>query len=495
MQAVLPENIERIEVISGPGATLWGANAVNGVINIITRRSADTQGGVADIGAGNLQRSASLQYGGRISDDLSYRVHMEGSTYSPFKTPQGTDAEDSWATEQGGFRLDWTPAGDRVSVQADSFSNQEVGGNAAGRDVVANWQHQLDNGSSLQLNAYYDDARRSGDNGLGFVVDTFNVDLQHNFSVLGWNNIVWGVGERVIDYQLANTQSLAFIPSGRTLNLANIFAQDTLELTDRLKLTLGMKLEDEPYSGVEAMPSARLSWKLADSVLLWSAVSRAVRAPTPIDEDLVETVGTTPILTGSRAFLPEVLTAYEFGTRVQPLRELSFSVSAFYNDYSDLRTIEVTPVTVLPLHWGNLMDGHIYGVEVWGTYQPISWWRLSTGFNVQHEHLVFEAGSSGLAGIAFAADDPNFQTSFRSSIRLSDDIAWNADLRHIGEIHDIAVPSYTELNTGVSWMMTKSLELSVSGFNLLHSRHTEFIEAGESDEVPRSFFVETRWRF
>ncbi len=482
MQAVLPEDIERIEVISGPGATLWGANAVNGVINIITRKSDDTQGGVADIGAGNLQRSASLQYGGKVGDDLSYRVHMEGSNYSPFKTTQGTDAEDGWSTEQGGFRLDWTPDGDHVMAEADAFTNRLGAGNALGRDFVTNWQHQFDNGSMLQLNAYYDDARRSADNGLGFVVDTYNLDLQHDFAVGSWNSI-------------ANTPSLAFIPSGRTLNLANVFVQDTASFTDRLKLTIGLKLEDEPFGGVQPMPSARLSWKATDGVLLWSAVSRAVRAPTPIDDDLVEAVGGVTILGGSPSFMPEELVAYEFGTRVQPIPEVSFSLSSFYNDYSNLRSIEVTPVTVLPLHWGNLMDGHIVGVEFWGNYQPTSWWRLSAGLNVQHEHLGFEAGSSGLAGVAFAADDPNFQASARSSIRLTDELSWNAYLRHIGEIHDIGVPSYTELNSGISWMVTKSLELSVSGFNLLHAKHAEFIEIGESDEVPRSFFVETRWRF
>jgi iron complex outermembrane receptor protein len=220
-----------------------------------------------------------------------------------------------------------------------------------------------------------------------------------------------------------------------------------------------------------------------------------VRAPTPVDEDLVETVGSMDLLNGSSSFMPEVLTAYETGTRVQASQRLSFSVSTFYDVYSDLRSLELSPVTLLPLRWGNMMEGLIYGVEIWGDYRVTDWWRLSAGFNVQHEHLRFEPGSSQLGGLSLAADDPSHQASLRSSVNLGDHVTWDADLRYVGKLPDPSVPEYVELNTRLGWKLSDSVEISVSGFNLLHPHHIEFIELPQSDEVPRSFFVETRWRF
>lgn len=503
MQGVLPENIERIEVISGPGATLYGANAVNGVINIITRNSAATQGGVLDVGAGNLQRGGSLQYGGRVNENLTYRVYGAGWDFSPYQTATGADANDGWSKPQGGFRVDWAPARDLVTVQGDVFhASEDPGSSITGRDLIAAWQHRLDNGSSLQAQAYYDVAKRFTDNGGGFTVDTYDLSVQHSFALGGWNNIVWGAGDRIISYEIENTPTLLFVPAGRTLNLANVFIQDTLALSNTVKLTLGMKLEDEPFTGLEPLPQARLSWKVTDNALLWSAVSRAVRAPTPVDRDIVERLGTTDVLSHSFNFMPETLTAYELGSRIQVSPRASFSVSTFYNVYDDLRSIEPTPggpvlpgVGSLPLRWGNLMEGRVYGLETWGDYRVTDWWRLSAGFTIQHEHLRFKPSSSGIGGLPFAADDPNHQASLRSSVNLGSGVTWDAFLRYVGKLPNPGVPEYVELNTRLGWKITPSLELSLSGFNLIHSRHPEFVEPGISDEVPRSFFVETRWRF
>ena len=495
MQSVLPENIERIEVISGPGATLWGANAVNGVINIITRKSADTEGGSFTVGAGNLERSASLQYGGKLTDDLTYRVHAEGAYYGDYQTSDGKNSGDSWSRPQGGFRLDWTPPGEAVALQGDIYQASEApNGSIGGRDALASWQHTLDNGS-FQLQAYYDQAKRYLDDGAGgFSIDTWDAEFQHSFKLAGWNNIVWGAGDRVISYHIENT-ALAFDPAGQTLNLADVFAQDTLGLSDTVKLTLGLKMENDPFSSWEPLPSARISWKVSDDATLWSAVSRAIRAPTPVDVDLVEKLGTEPFLVGSQSFVPETLIAYEAGTRVQATPRLSFSVSSFYNVYDDLRSIEVAPGGFLPLRWGNKMTGLVYGAEVWGSFRVADWWKLTASFNLQHEHLEFEPGSSGIGGIGFAAEDPNHQAALGSSMNLGEDVTWQADLRYVGKLHNTTVPEYAEFNTSVGWNVTRSLELRLSGFNLIHDRHPEFFEAGETDQIPRSFFVETRWRF
>jgi iron complex outermembrane receptor protein len=497
MQQVLPEDIDRIEVVSGPGAALWGANAVNGVINIITRGSAATQGGVLTLGAGNLERDASVQYGGRLGPDLTYRVHGAFSDYSSYPQSNGQSANDAWSKPSGGFRLDWTPPADALSVQGDLYgASEQPDGFIRGNDLVATWQHKFDNGSSLQLLTYYDDSERyQNGGGPGFDVKTYDVELQHNFTVGSRNNIVWGVGERAFRYNFENT-TLALEPASQTLNLANIFGQDTISLSRSVKLTLGLKLEDEPYAGVQVMPSIRLAWKPTDPVLLWAAISRAVRSPTPVDENLREFVGPVDFLSGSTGFRPETLTAYELGTRVQASSRVSFSISTFYDVYDNLRSIDASSSpSGLPLQFGNLMAGDVFGVEVWGTYQVTAWWRLSAGFNLQHEDLRFLAGSLSEAGLAFVADDPGHQASLHSSIDFGHGVTWDADLRDVGMLPHPGVPEYVELNMRLGWDITRSLQVSLSGFNMLHAEHIEFLEDGTTTEIPRSVLAQMRVRF
>ncbi|HET8997938.1 MAG TPA: TonB-dependent receptor, partial [Acetobacteraceae bacterium] len=279
MIGVQPQDIERIEVISGPGATLWGANAVNGVINIITRNSSDTQGGLLTVGGGNYELYDAIEYGGRLSPTLTYRVHGEFTHFNAFPAPGGGNAGDAWYKPQGGFRLDWNPPGQSLSLLGDFFdATEQPGGTVRGGDAMVSYNRELSGGSHLQLLAYYDNAQRWSNNGLGFAVNTYDMEIQHSFKFAGWNSIVWGAGERVVDYQIhfASTSSLRYEPPRATLNLANVFAQDTIALAPSLKLTLGLKLEDEPYAGVQPMPSIRLGWSPADHVFFWAAVSRAV---------------------------------------------------------------------------------------------------------------------------------------------------------------------------------------------------------------------------
>jgi iron complex outermembrane recepter protein len=497
MQSVPPETIDHIEVISGPGAALWGANAVNGVINIITKPAKEAAGGVLTIGAGNLQRGGSLQYGGALAPDLSYRVHVEGFDYSHYDNADGTSGRDGWSKPQGGFRVDWTPSANQVSLQGDIYAvNEDPDGFIEGRDLLASWRHQLDGGSSFQLQAYYDQAGRfANGGGPGLAVDTYDIEAQHSFPLGSWNSIVWGAGERVISYGFENT-ALQLVPTNNTLNLANVFGQDTMTLSERVKLTLGLKLEAEPYANIEPMPSARISWKATDAMLLWAAVSRAVRSPTPVDESIREFEGSLDVLNGSSSFRPENLTSYEAGTRVQAGAHAFFSVSTYYNRYDDLRSIELSPtVSGMPFLFGNLAAAHVFGVEVWGNYQPAPWWRLSAGFNFMHESVGFKAGSSQLGGRDFIADDPSRQASVRSTIDFGGGVSWYADVRYVGALPHPVVPEYAELNTRLAWNVTSRLELSASGFNLLHARHIEFFEDGQTDEIPRSFYFQSRWRF
>lgn len=495
MQEIPPDAVERIEVISGPGATLWGANAMNGVINIITRKTADLQGGSVGLGGGNLGWGADFRYGGRLSDDLTYAVHAEGSRSYAYKTSDGRPAQDGWTNPEGGFRLDWTPGEDAISLQGDIATPMEQPDDfVTGRNLTASWQHRMDDGASFQLLAYYDQVKRYSGNGQGgFSVDTYDVEGQENLAINDWNQLVWGAGERAFSYSFESTE-LQLVPTSRTLNIADIFSQDTISLSNSVKLTIGVKLEDEPYTGLEAMPDARLSWKASDKILLWSAVSRAARTPTPIDEDLREFAGAVDVFNGSHSFRPEIVTAYEAGTRIQAWSGTSLSLSSFYNVYDDLRTLDFappgSPSTVV---WGNLMKGEVHGVELWGDLRLTDWWRLRAGANWQHEDLRFKPGPT-LGLLSWVADDPTYQASLRSSMSL-DEVSFDAALRTVGPLPHPSVPAYTELDLKLGWAVSQSLDLSLSGTNLLHPYHLEFIEAGQSDRIPRSVWLQSRWRF
>ena len=498
MQNVLPDDIARIEVISGPGATLWGANAVNGVINITTRSSADTQGGLVTFGGGDQALSASARYGGRVNDDLTYRLYGEGFGRNAVQKTAGGSAGDGWSMAQGGFRVDWTPANDTVTLQGDLYRGSEdqpaaINQSVDGQNVLARWQHNFGDGSQLQVQAYYDSTRRM-DAG-GFEQDAYDLDVQDSFALGSWNSIVWGGGYRVTESHIANVDAFQIQPARENLRLGNVFLQDAIAITEKLKLTLGMKLEDDPYSGLAPLPSARLAWKVTDNVLLWSAVSRAVRAPTRFDRDVIEKLGTLVFLTGGANFTSEKLIAYEVGTRIEPTSSLSFSVSGFYNDYDDLRSTEATPTTIFPLYWGNLMAGKVYGVETWANYQVVPWWMLSAGFNIQHEDLHFKAGSSALGGLEQAGNDPDRQFSLRSSMDVADNLTFESDLRYVSSLPNPATPAYVELNSRLNWRVSDLLEFSISGLNLLHASHREFTTSGQNNRIERSVFAETRWRF
>ena len=381
IQDVLPQDIERIEVISGPGAALWGANAVNGVINITTRSSYDTQGPSADVGGGNLEQRANAQYGGKIDDTLHYRAYVDSLHYDEEQLPAGGGAHDDRRMTQGGFRMDWTPPGDLMTLQGDFYQGSvdtygvPVREDTFGQNVLGRWNHSFADGAALQLQAYYDHELQSEPGIAADDLHTYDLDLQHSFSWGTRQSIVWG-GEYRVQHDnfpaiTSANQLLFFRPQDRKLTLGSLFGQDTFALTQALKLTLGMKLEDEPYTGIEPLPSGRLSWKLSDNKLLWAAISRAVRAPSRLDRDLYENTGPVSILAGGN-FQPEELTAYEAGYRTQPTLRSSISVSTFYNVYDDLRTAEFSPGGQLPLVFANRMKGQTSGVEIWGSYQMLS---------------------------------------------------------------------------------------------------------------------------
>lgn len=509
LQEVLPEDVERIEVISGPGATLWGANAVNGVINIITRKSQDTQGGVLDLGAGNREQHGSLQYGGKINEDVSYRVYVDGFVRKNNVTANGVNARDGWEKVQGGFRFDWAPENDVVTLQGDAYGGSEGNLNSPdeairGQNLLARWSHTTNGGSVLQVQAYYDHLDLDIPGVAADKVTTYDLDIQHSFSWGARQHITWGGGYRLVRDNFptvtSSVQLLQFVPQRRALSLENGFIQDTISITNRLDVIAGLKLENDPYTGVEPLPSLRVAWRMTDSDLVWAAVSRAVRAPSRLDRDLVQRTPTVVQITGGD-FQPIKLIAYELGYRAQPTPNLSFSLSTYYNVYRDLRSAEPTNGR-LPVTFANGMEGETYGVEGWTTYRAMEWWRLSLGFNWLHKDLRFKPGSFRIGGLQIAGNDPDYQISLRSSMNLNSNVTFDLDVRRIGALPAPPAPAYFEMGARLGWAFSERLDLSFTGTNLFHARHLEVsptaaaLQLGPVGvEIGRSFFAEMRWKF
>jgi iron complex outermembrane recepter protein len=496
---VLLRDVERIEVISGPGAALWGANAVNGIINVITRSAHSTSGTYASVGAGNLQEQIEAQYGSDVGDSAAVRVYARANRRGAMQLADGSSAHDDWYKTQAGFRADWSHESNSLLLEGDTYralENQPGAGTGdllvSGADVLGRWVH--DSGRSRwQLQGYVDQSERASPfGGSGVVLHTYDLSLQQNLSLERAGELVWGAGERVDQYSITNT-ALAFVPPRRALTLANLFAQETFSPGADLKLIAGAKLEDDPFAGWQLQPDARLAWTPAENLLLWAAASRAIRSPTPFETDVAEYIGPMLALEGNRRFRPEAVRAYEIGYRGAPAATLSLSLSGFYNVYDDLRTIEpVHPGGFFPLTWGNLMRGNTYGVEGWANWQVLDWWRLSPGFRTLTEHLRLEPGASGILGTAQAGDDPREELKLTSSMTLPERLDLDATLRHVGALPDPALPGYWELSARLGWRATSALEISLSGSNLLHARHLE-LPFPYGEYIDRSVFVRVDW--
>jgi iron complex outermembrane receptor protein len=386
-----------------------------------------------------------------------------------------------------------------MTVQGDIFTGREdqaLGPDAVidGHNMLARWNQTFNGGGALQVQAYYDYYTVYVPGGLGDSLNTYDLDLQHSFSWGAGQDIVWGGGFRLMQDQFTNTPSIKFLPPKTTQDLSNGFVQDTVSVSDSVKLILGTKLEDDPFVGLQVLPNVRLSWKATDTDLFWAAVSRAVRAPSLWDRDLNELAGSFTILSGGD-FQSEKLLAYEAGYRAEPLPNLSFSLSTYYNDYNDLRSVEFSPGPAFPLVYGNEMRGTSYGAEFWGTYGIADWWRLSAGYNYEQKDLQFDPGSSQLLGTQAAGDDPQYQASLRSSMDLPHDVKLDLGLRNVAALPDPAVPAYVEFDARVAWTVWNGVELSVAGFNLLQDRHPEFATTSGVNEVPRSFYASVGWTF
>ncbi len=500
-QDVVMDDIDRIEVISGPGATLWGSNAMNGVINIITKNSRDTAGTLLRASAGDQETALTARYGATFGDDDAFRVYAKGFDRGPSELENGDSAGDRWHKVQTGFRADLGAADDanRFTVQGDyQDATENVGafGDLGFQqfDVLGRWEHSGAR-TSTRLQVYFDRTERGQPpSGVGFTLNTYDLDFQQALAAGERHHVVWGLGRRYNDYDIENTPTLFFVPDSRSLELTNAFAQDTITLSEHFKLTAGLKFEENSYSGWSTLPDLRVAWSPNDRTLVWASGARAVRAPTPLDVDVRESAdGVNVFLQGNPDFDTEKVDAFEIGYRAQPHTSISWSLSAFYDEYDDLRTIEPTPGSFVPLHWGNLMQGSTYGFELWANWQATSWWRLSPGYRYLHKNLEFSAGASQLLGVEQAGNDPSARATLKSSMDFG---RWSVDamLRYVGKLPSPENPSYTDLGARVAWRASDALELSVNGSNLLDDRHSEYA-VPTAKEIRRSIYAEVRWTF
>ena len=525
VQDYLLEDIDRIEVISGPGGTLWGANAVNGVINIVSKSAKDTQGFYAEAGGGTvLEDFVGARYGGTLASNVYLRVYGKYFDRGGEVFTNRPNAGDSWDRGQGGFRLDAeTSPQNAFTWQGDAYGGDtherpggldtpQADGRASGANTIGRWSHTFSDDSDMTVQMYYDRTHLAapfesfGTNipaGTLFDdLDTFDLQFQHRFAWGSRQQIIWGGEYRFTHDEVGEAPLVAFLPPTLDQNLYSGFLQDEIKLREQLRLTLGSKLEHNDYTGFEVEPSGRLRWDVTDKQMIWGAVSRAVRTPSRYDRDLFEpNPAYGSLLGGNPNFVSETLIAYELGYRAQLARQVSGSLSAFYNDYDHLRSLNYSPGMTPPLIFENHLRAHTYGFEASADYQVLEWWRLHGGYDLLKEDFVIGPGGDLDNGLNEAAD-PQQQVFLRSSMDLPFHTQLNASARWIDTVHNNngptpgTIPSYAELDLRLAWQVTKRLEVSIVGQNLLHEYHAEAGFPGPTqEEIQRNVYGKVTFRW
>jgi iron complex outermembrane receptor protein len=493
-QDVVLEDVERIEVISGPGATLWGANAVNGVINVITKAAADTQGGLAAVGAGNNEKHGAFRYGGALDNGGHYRVYGKYADNDDTERADGVPVLTGWRREQAGFRTDWGNSNKSITLQGDAYNGslhqqgtRDIG--IAGANLVGRMDTRLEGGSNLSFQAYWDFTERNQPNAFIEHLHTVDAQLQHSLTMAEVHNIVWGAGYRFAMDRVQNDTTFAFLPEDLNMYWGNVFVQDEIVLRENLRLTAGAKVESNNYTGVEFLPTLRLAWKPEPHNMIWTSASRSVRAPSRSDRDLF-----AGSLLGGPDFRSEIANVAELGYRAQPTSTISWSVTAFYSRYDELRTLELNRDGSGAV-FSNGAEGSSRGIESWGSWQALPAWRLSAGFVAQRVSTTLKPGRMDLTGsTGLATSDPSNYWSLRSSYDIAQGKELDVTLRHSGKLRGPEVPAYTTMDVRYGWKIRRDLELSVVGQNLLDSSHPEFGAAPTRSEYDRGVFVKLVWR-
>lgn len=532
------EQIARIEVIRGPGGSVWGANAVNGVINIITKKASATPGTTLVAGGGSTDRGFGLlQEGGKLRSIGDFRIFAKYSTDGSLREPDGPLEGDGWHILHGGFRSDsQISSKDTLSVQGNIYSGREGGSgqritsftqppspnvptevNISGGSFQTSWNHRYSGRSDTTLMVSYQRYARTD------VIDerrgTLDVDFQHNFSIGERHQFVWGFDYRYSSAQTEGSFAYSLIPPDRDTNLYSGFLQDQIALVaDRLSLTLGAKLEHHYYSGFGVMPSVRIAWTPNTKSTYWAAVSRALRSPSDLDDGLrvISAVfpgpGGMPVAVlniGNPQLQNETLLAYEAGYRILLRKNLSVDLAAYYNSYDHLQTWEPSAPFLVdtppPLHLvmpyieENLMHGEAHGLEFFANWQMLPRWTLSPGYAFERVHVHLDPGSQDTQSIAYAGEGtPVHSAQLRSHVELPRHVSWDTSAYFVDRLVDPPVASYTRLDSGLTWQWKEHLSLSLFGQNLLRDHHLEFQDltlTTNSSLMKRSVYAKITWHF
>jgi iron complex outermembrane receptor protein len=523
IQNTLLEDIDRIEVVRGPGGALWGVNAVNGVINIITKPAADTQGGYVEAGGGTERRFVGMRSGGKLGTTGHFRAYAMGYNRGHQALAENADpalrsslsnrdqARDSADMAKIGFRSDWAPSDvSDFTVQGDYYDgteldNQDVGGTTmpvettvSGWNMLGRWNRKLSSGGSFSLQIYLDQSQRDTPLSLYEKRETWDIDFRHSFSqdfLSLQHNIVWGGNFRRSGDETSGV-SLSFLPANRDLETTSIFLQDTVGFyKDHIKLTVGAKLEKNDYTGIEVQPSARLAWIIDDDRTLWGSVSRAVRIPNRFDAEL----GFNGFPLGNPNLKAEEVVAYEIGYRWRLRENLSIDSALFYNDYDNLRSLETPPAPPF-FFFDNKQHGESYGVEVSTQWKVKQNWNLKTGYSYLKIDLDKDADSTD-GGIISPAEglDPEHQMFLVSNWEINSSLALNSVIRYVDDLsnnqsNNQKVPAYTELDLRLAWQPYQDLELSLVGRNLLKKSHREAY-GWTASEIERGVYAQISWHY
>jgi iron complex outermembrane receptor protein len=506
VQNVMIEDIERIEVISGPGGTLWGVNAVNGVINVITRSASQTQGGLAVAGGGNREDRASLRYGGTFGDEVNFRVYATHFDIQDTETQSDETKEDAAHQSQVGFRADWQHGTDSLMVTGDAYTGREgqpppgsisISGvtlalgeiSVSDANMISLWEHGWEGGGVFSAQAYYDHTERSVPPTFEDSQGIVDLQLQYAASPLGAHTAVVGAEYRYGMDHVTNSTYIALLPAKLDQTWASLFVQDEIALRDNLRLTLGVREEHNDYTGAEFLPTARLAWKWAPNEMLWAAASRTDRAPSRLDHDTFVPGQAPFLLRGGPGVLSETADDYEVGYRGQITSAASLSATVYHTVYDRLRTQQVDP-SFTYLFYTNGMQGTTSGLELWGSYQATSIWRLNAGFSRLRQELKLKPDSIDIGTLqSTEGANPSRWGILRSSLDLGRRTEFDVTLRYVGGLSVPVVPSYTALDVRLGWQLRSNIDLSLAGQNLLGSGHGEFTDVATRTDFKRAVFL------
>ena len=505
---VMLEDVERIEVISGPGGTLWGVNAVNGIINVTTRQARDTQGDLLVLRGDTDGAQAAFRHGGALPGG-HWRAYAKTFALGHTELDTGSPLDDDWTAGQAGWRGDWERGADRYGVGVNAWRGREgqpapgviaAPGASTGLDditthganVMARWERTLADGGSVSAQASYDYRYRRVPPTFGDAVDIVDVQLQHALAPRRGHGIVWGGAYRYSWDRVDNSRFVAFLPASDKQAWASVFVQDEVALRADLRLTAGVRWERNPYTGTEFLPNVRLSWRATPAHAFWAAASRTVRAPSRLDVDAY-VPGVPPyLLAGGWRVRAETARVFELGYRGQAGQRVSYSVTAFRNLYDHLRTTDFSPDGSV-IVFGNLMEGQARGIEAWGNVQVTDGWRMTAGATALHEEFDLKPGSSDRNSLMTTGRDPAYTAQLRSSHTIDDARELEIAVRRVGALGFPVVPGYTAVDARFGWRFAPGMTLSVIGTNL-NGSHAEYGVASVRTEVPRTVGVNFTWQ-